>query len=140
MLRKLSRAQLRPFALSELQKQNYLCPLCGKPIDIQVNGAKSDYVVDHDHESGEVRGILHRSCNSGEGRVANGIGRWIAKSMSYSEIIPHLRLLLAYLERPGLGAIYPGHKTADERALITKQKRNQAAALRKAKLKVKQGA
>ena len=29
---KLSRAQLRPFALSELQKQNYLCPLCGKPM------------------------------------------------------------------------------------------------------------
>lgn len=137
---KLSRAQLRPMALSILQKQGGVCPVCGLEISTQVKGARSDYVVDHDHETGEIRGVLHRSCNAAEGKVANAAGRWGAKSMAYTAIIPWLQGLLRYYEQPGHKMIYPGHRTADERALITKQKRNQAAALRKAKLKVKQGA
>lgn len=136
-MRKLTRAQLRPFAIGQLNKQGGLCPVCGLPISLQVMGAKSDYVVDHSHETGEVRGILHRSCNSGLGKMDNGIGRWIAKSMKYENILPTLRRVLAYYEQPGLNVMYPGHKTDEERAVVAKQKRNVAAARRKAALKVR---
>lgn len=138
-LMKLSRAQLRPMAMSILNRQHGICPVCLEPISMQVKGARSDYVVDHDHETGEIRGVLHRSCNAAEGKVANAAGRWGAKSMKYEAIIPWLKRLLHYYEQPGVGMMYPGHKTTEEQALAAKQKRNAAAALRKAKLKVQKG-
>lgn len=44
---------------SELEKQHNLCALCGKP------PAKGERLrVDHDHETGEPRGLIHQHCNS----------------------------------------------------------------------------
>ena len=44
---------------SELAKQHGLCALCGKPF-------QKDEVprVDHNHETGETRGLIHQHCNS----------------------------------------------------------------------------
>ena len=41
-----------------ITSQNGLCAACLKPFGDRVKA------VDHDHESGKVRGILHRQCNS----------------------------------------------------------------------------
>jgi len=41
-----------------LAAQHGLCALCGKPPD----GEK--LMVDHNHETDEVRGLIHRFCNS----------------------------------------------------------------------------
>lgn len=137
-LRKLSRSQLRAWAQGHLKtKQDGLCSLCKQPISLAVMGAKSDYVVDHDHETGEIRGVLHRSCNAAEGKVANAAGRWGAKSMSYAALIPWLRNMLDYLDQPGTGLMYPDHKTQEEKDAAAKQKANRAAALRRARLKMK---
>lgn len=137
-MRKLPRSSMRAWAIGHLKtKQGGLCSLCKQPISLQVMGNKSDYVVDHDHETGEIRGVLHRSCNAAEGKVANAAGRWGAKSMSYSALIPWLRNMLEYLEQPGTGLIYPDHKTKEEKELAAKQKAKRAAALRNARLKLK---
>lgn len=40
------------------KKQNGICPLCKKPLDV-----RSDICVDHDHLTGKNRGLLHRKCN-----------------------------------------------------------------------------
>lgn len=137
-MRKIPRGSLRAWAIGHLKiVQGGLCSLCNKPISLQVMGNKSDYVVDHDHETGEIRGVLHRSCNAAEGKVANAAGRWGAKSMSYSELVPWLENMLIYLKKPGTGLMYPDHKTAEEKAAATKQKANRAAAIRKAKLKLR---
>lgn len=46
-----------------LEDQNFTCAICLKvPLEME-NG----YCVDHDHISGEVRGILCQQCNSGLG-------------------------------------------------------------------------
>jgi len=37
--------------------QNGLCPLCGKSLG-------KNFVVDHSHQTGKIRGLLHRQCNS----------------------------------------------------------------------------
>lgn len=141
MLRKITRAGLRPFAIGHLRNvQRGLCGICQKPISLLVKGNKSDYVVDHDHESGEIRGILHRSCNAAEGKVANAAGRWGAKSMAPELLIPWLENMLAYLKGPRTGVMYPGHKTAEEQEAINRQKRNLQAATRRAVQKVKSGA
>lgn len=111
MPRKLSRSMMRTWALNQLKQQGGLCPLCGLPIDATVKG---EVVVDHDHDTGLIRGVLHRSCNSAEGKVANAAGRWGAKSMKYANIIPWLDRLLTYLKQPPHDLVYPTHKTEDE--------------------------
>ena len=137
MLRKLPRSSLRAWAMGHLKsKQGGNCAVCGLPISLQVMGSKSDYVVDHCHESGEIRGVLHRSCNAALGKIDNAAGRWGAKSMQYSEIIPYLRSLVEYLEyhqaNPS-NLLYPDHKTPEEKAAAARLKRNKANAAKRAR-------
>lgn len=135
-MRKLSRAMMPAWKVRQLKVvQGGLCALCGRPVDLS---QPKEGVVDHDHDTGEIRGVLHRSCNSGEGKVANAAGSWIAKSMSYSAIRAALKQLLAYYERPGTGLIYPTfvdaatakRKSMDKRNLAAKQRRAQQKAAR----------
>lgn len=138
-MRKLPRSSMRAWAIGHVRTvQGGMCPLCGKPISLQVMGAKSDYVVDHDHETGEIRAVLHRSCNAAEGKVANAAGHWGAKSMSYTAIIPWLESLIKYYKQEGTGLLYPDHKTPEEKAEKAKQKARVAAARRRAVLKQKE--
>ncbi len=112
------------------QEQGGMCLLCGQVIDLTIKG---EGVVDHDHNTGEIRGVLHRSCNAAEGKVANAAGRWGAKSMEYSAILPWLKRLIGYLERPGVGLIYHGHKTEDEQRLARNAKARKTRAEAKAR-------
>lgn len=134
-LRKLTRSQQRAFVIKTLKAQGMLCPLCGKEIDYKI---PREAVLDHDHETGECRGVLHRSCNGAEGKIANAAGRWGAKSMSYDKIIPYLENLVAYLKQPGLGWVYPEHKTPEQLADKRRIAKNEAAAKRRAKIKAKE--
>lgn len=139
-LRKLSRSQLRAWAIAHCRnEQGGKCSLCGENIDFTTRGNQTNYAVDHDHDTGEIRGVLHRSCNAAEGKVANAAGRWGAKSMKYSAIIPWLERMLQYLRKEGTGFMYPGHLTEEQRADKQRLARNTAAALRRARMKVKKG-
>src|SRR5260370_42367655 len=40
------------------EQQHGMCPVCSRPLP-------NDWVVDHDHGSNTVRGLLHAQCNSG---------------------------------------------------------------------------
>lgn len=128
--RKLTRSQLRPLGMRLLQEQGGVCALCGKPIDLSIKG---EMVIDHDHETGLVRGALHRSCNAAEGKVANAAGCWGAKSMSYTAILPWLTNLLAYLQKTPQPYIYPTHKTDEEKRLEANAKARRARATRQAR-------
>lgn len=46
-----------------LASQDGLCAICGKP---PVEGSRK-LVVDHDHSTGRVRGLIHYRCNSAIG-------------------------------------------------------------------------
>jgi hypothetical protein len=46
------------------EEQENVCPLCGLP---------DPDVLDHDHETGEFRGVLHRKCNSGLGQLGDSV-------------------------------------------------------------------
>lgn len=137
---KLSRGALRTWAIGQLKtKQNGLCLVCKKPISLQVMGNKSDYVVDHCHETGVIRGVLHRSCNASLGKLDNAIGRWGCKSMKYEDIIPFLRNVLEYYDNcqaNPMNVIYPDYRTPEQQAEANRVKRNKAAALQRAKRKV----
>ena len=124
-MRKIARTQLRAWTIQQVKRQGGLCPLCKLPIDLTI---AREAVCDHDHNTGEIRGVLHRSCNASEGRVANAAGRWGAKSMEYVAIIRWLKNLLDYLEQPGTGLMYPTHKTAEELRLAKNAKARKARA------------
>ena len=136
---KLSRAQQRPYSIKLLKEQGGICPLCEEPVDMGLQaGHRTDYALDHCHETGQIRGVLHRSCNGALGKMDNAIGRWGAKSMSYKDIVPYLERVLAYYKSPLKPYIYPLHKTPEEQAEASRVKRNKAAALRRAKLRAKE--
>lgn len=136
---KLPRSSMRTWAFTQLtSKQDGKCLVCGKPIDLTVKGSASDYVVDHCHETGQIRAVLHRSCNAALGKIDNAAGRWGAKSMSYTDIVPYLRKVVEYYEwvlQNPTGMLYPDHKSKDERQDLARLRRNKAAALRRAKIK-----
>jgi hypothetical protein len=117
------------------KEQGGICPLCQRGIDLKIKG---EAVMDHCHETGLVRGILHRSCNAAEGKVANAAGRWGAKTMDYeSGVIPYLENLVAYLKRPKHNLIYPSHLTPEEQKDKANLKRRSAAAAKKAVIAAK---
>jgi len=53
-----------------LDAQHGVCALCGKP---PTTGRA--LVVDHDHQTGEIRGLLHQRCNR---QVSDQIARYLA--------------------------------------------------------------
>lgn len=135
-LNKISRSQLYSVTMMLLKKQGGVCLVCEKEVDVRVQGRSSAYVVDHCHETGEVRGVLHRSCNAALGKIDNAAGRWGAKSMKYEDIIPYLKKVVAYYDyvaENGTGLEYPDHKSPEQKAEANKLKRRKAYAANKAK-------
>ena len=129
------RTMLRSFAARQLKvEQGGLCPLCISEISLATKG---EGVVDHNHDTGEIRGILHRSCNAAEGKIANAAARWGCKSNKYEDIIPYLERVVEYLKKEGTGRMYPMHKTPDEKktARNAKVKAQRAAAKAKVALR-----
>ena len=48
--------------------QNGVCAICSRPETLVVRGSHPRLVVDHDHETGKVRGLLCDYCNTGLGK------------------------------------------------------------------------
>lgn len=131
-MHKLSRTMMSSWKHRHLKTvQNGLCPLCGKEIDLSIKG---EGVIDHNHDTGEIRGVLHRSCNASEGKIANAAARWGAKSSDYRDIIAYLKNVVSYLEAPGTGYVYPMHKTPDEKKDARNAKLREQRVAMKAKL------
>ena len=138
---KITRSDQYALTMRLLKQQGMLCLVCQEPIKVSTRGRGSDYCLDHCHESGEVRAVLHRSCNSALGKAEHAIGRWGAKSSKYADIIPYLRKMLEYYDWVAdnpTGIMYPSHKTDAEKAAAARVKRNKAAAVKRAAASVKQ--
>lgn len=135
-MRILARTSMDSWKRKHLKEvQGGACPLCGRPIDLTIKG---EGVVDHNHDTGEIRGILHRSCNAAEGKVANAIGRWGSKDTSYPSIIAFAMRLLKYWTQPGTGMMYYSHKTPEQKAAADKLKARKRAAESRARKRVKE--
>jgi len=44
--------------------QEGCCAFCDRPLRRDIPGLKSQIAIDHDHETNEVRGLVHIPCNS----------------------------------------------------------------------------
>lgn len=142
-LLRITRSQQYSITMKLLKQQGGNCLVCNKRISVQTTGRASDYTLDHSHSTGEVRGVLHRSCNSAEGRVRHSVSRWGAKGNDEEAIIEYLEGLAKYLREchegtRTTGILYPNHKTTEEKAEAAKLKRRKQYATKKAAAAVKQ--
>lgn len=133
--RKLARSMLRSYTLRVLKEQGGICPLCLRRID---PNEKNAMVLDHDHQSGRIRGVLCRGCNGAEGKVVNAVSRWGKTGEDYTEIIAWLERLLEYLKRPSKPLLYPMHKSEEERRAERLAKQRLAQAKRRAKQRLQE--
>ena len=143
--RKISRSQLKAYGTAILLRdQNSLCPLCLNPIDLkQAGGTKghaSSMVVDHCHDTGQIRGVLCRGCNGAEGKAMAAIATWGKAGFSPASQLAYLKRLVVYLEKPLYPAIYSDHKTPAEIAAKAALKAKVATARKRALAKIKAGA
>jgi transcription elongation factor Elf1 len=56
---------------SKPENEPFECPICGKRT---IAGVTSKVVLDHNHRTGEARGWICDSCNTGIGRFKDDIG------------------------------------------------------------------
>lgn len=79
-INRLSRFGLTPDQyISMLDAQGGVCAICEKPERSAKKGGRiKDLAVDHDHETGAVRGLLCANCNKGIGNLGDSVDILIA--------------------------------------------------------------
>lgn len=125
---RLTATTLPQWRFKTLQDQGGVCALCGESVSV------GEAVGDHDHKTGQMRGVLHRGCNAMLGHIENNRPRH--KLTSIPRLAKFLANVITYLyaKRPDDTPLYPTHRTADEK----RELRNKRA--RRARAAMKQGA
>lgn len=116
-----------PVVLKQLvAKQESRCAICGYHFT-----PRDSAVLDHNHDSGFIRGAVHRSCNGAEGRIKTKahLGH---KGVPPYEYLIGLGKYLELHKTPKYNFLHPTHKTELEK----REQRNAKARASRAKKKV----
>lgn len=122
---KLSASLTPAYRSTLLHKQEGKCAICQHAI-------QANPVLDHDHSTGMVRGVLHRGCNAMLGHLENNRPRHLLKDDK--QFYAFLQGTVSYLARHKAypsGTLHHTHKTEDEKRLL----RNKRARTARAKAK-----
>lgn len=68
------------------EKQNFVCAICGKENFAMRNTHSGGLLVDHDHNTGEVRGLLCHNCNRALGLLKDN-PEYLRKAINYLESV-----------------------------------------------------
>jgi len=121
-MRRLKQNEIAEVRTQIRERQSSKCSICQLPVSL------SAAVLDHDHKTGAVRGVLHRGCNSLLGKLENNAARYgVLDIGSFTNgVAQYLRNHMTNIT----GLIHPTHKSDDEKAII---RRNKAKAYRQRK-------
>ncbi len=115
---KLSQSLIPVVRRKMLADQGGLCVLCKKPIK---EGQGTTAVLDHDHATGHVRGVLHRGCNAMLGHLENNRPRHqLTDPATFRE---YLSNIADYIEGDyGHQPLHSTHKSAEEKKAASYEK------------------
>ena len=114
---RLTQKSLAQWRKDTLAKQGGKCALCQLPC------SEAQAVGDHDHDTGFMRGVLHRSCNALLGKVENNYRRYGVPNLA-----AFLHGTVRYLQQPPHHVQYPTYRTEDEKRLARNAKARAARA------------
>jgi hypothetical protein len=124
-MRKLKASEVALYRETLLQKQMGRCALCGELIE-------GDDVLDHDHKTGIVRGVVHRGCNAMLGHIENNRARnHLTDPVKLARMLRAVPAYITGLLPSTDSVLYPTHKTEDEK----RELRNKRARLARKKAK-----
>ena len=117
---RLTQAATKAYREAKLREQGGRCALTGYTI------SAAEAVLDHDHATGHVRGVLHRGVNSLLGKIENNHKR-------YGVSLPMLRAMAPtiadYIQRDYSNSpYYPTHRTEDEKRELRNKRAREARA------------
>lgn len=122
MLTRLTQSQIAVHRARLLKEQGGRCALCQLPC------ADRLAVLDHDHSTGAVRGVLHRGCNSLLGKLENNAARYGVSSIGTfaNGVAGYLRVHMVNVTN----LLHPTYKTDEEKRLL-RNKRARVARIKK---------
>ena len=112
MVTRLTQREIADYRLQLLQAQAGLCALCGEPI------LPGQAVLDHDHQTGHIRAVLHRGCNSLEGQIVNSLPR---NQISEAQLLEIFARWQQYhmIQQPEL---HPTYRTPEEKTALRRKR------------------
>ena len=116
MLR-LKQKDVTPLKLQMLKEQGWCCALCNTNLRMNTTNA----CLDHDHKTGQIRGVLCRNCNRGEGKVLTQMTTCKRGGTEIAWLMNLLKYLLHH-QVPQTKFVHPTHKTDDEKREIRNRK------------------
>lgn len=123
--RKLKAAELVKVRVALQGHQGGVCAVCKRKLTGKVVAC-----LDHNHETGFIRGVLCRACNRLEGQVKNRVTMAGGKENPV-EILINLAKYWEHHSTPRYPYLHPTHKTEAEKRL----ERNRKARLKRAAAK-----
>lgn len=123
---RLKASGVKDYRAKQLAAQQGLCSLCRQLV------SKDEAVLDHNHKTGECRGVLHRGCNSMLGKIENAMVRYRLTNIEVLAIM--LANVPTYLSS-SLDILHPTHKTAEEKRLLRNKRARKKRSLTKSGVK-----
>lgn len=133
---KIVHSDIEKVRLFILNAQGHECPMCEGNLRAKTTTKRP--ALDHNHDTGFIRGVLCISCNGCEGRIMKRAK--IAAGKGNNAIL-WLKRMIAYLEKHETpqwgtetrrGLIHPTHKTENEKRLARLAKAKKVRAKAKA--------
>ena len=134
-MRRLTHAELAAARVTIQTAQGNRCAICEVSFtDAKLKGNKlvPKYVatLDHDHDTGQLRGVLCSNCNGNEGRIKRR-AQSAKRSGTYLEWLEKLVAYLKSHQENNQALLHPTHKSEDEK----REARNKKARQRRARAK-----
>jgi hypothetical protein len=109
-MNRLKTTEVKPYREEQLREQDFCCALCGELIF-------DDAVLDHDHRSGYIRGVLHRGCNALLGKIENSLAMNKITPDRLNSILTNYMLYVSQHH----AVLHPTYKTVEEKKLRAKK-------------------
>lgn len=111
-MQKLKNSEIALLRAQLLTEQQGLCALCLEMIE------DGKAVLDHCHETGQIRAVLHRGCNAMEGIVKNNMRR----NLMTLERMQNFLARIAWYQSQLKPVLHPTHKSPEERKQRAKKR------------------